>query len=427
MPSHEKASKESQHLCQGLVEELQKILPDVSKSELKDTCALYVPGKNRFAYVYHRSEGGLIRVYFRGVGSILPALRNQLLVQVRPKIEKGWDKEFPHFMEIDNLELLPEVAKYILENAYPLSEKKNEVKKQGSSNPLTQALDVGEVSVEVVTELQQVAENIAELERGRSASSAASAKEYRALIKRGTCFVPYVSEEGLAFAPSRFVGYKGNKLTTHVNNPNRDGRVTNAALNKIFGSQPHADASFEHRYLAFCAQVGVQPSQAGAFGVFRKYWVTPESIEILELDATTEITQDPRITETEKQQLVKARVGQGLFRDQLLSYWGKCCLTGCVLQGVLRASHIKPWRDCSNTERLDVYNGLLLSPNMDALFDKGLISFNDTGEIIISSQLSEPTLKSLGCNSKMRIVLKPEHAKYLSYHRKNQFVCTEER
>ncbi len=275
----------------------------------------------------------------------------------------------------------------------------------------------------IVTELDQVAVNIAELERGRSASSSgASAEEYRALIKRGTCFVPYVSNEGMAFAPSRFLGYIGNKLTTHANNPDRDGRITNAALNKIFGSQPHADASLERRYLAFCAQVGVQPSQSGAFGVARKYWVTLESIDILEADATTEITSDPGITATEKQQLVKARIGQGLFREMSLSYWGKCCLTGCELQGVLRASHIKPWRDCSNSERLDVYNGLLLSPNVDALFDKGLISFEDTGEILISSQLSEAALKALGCNSKMKIALKPEHAKYLSYHRENQFV-----
>lgn len=109
--------------------------------------------------------------------------------------------------------------------------------------------------MDVVTEVEQVAENVAELERGRTASSGTSAEEYRALIKRGTCFVPYVFSEGLAFAPSRFVGYVGNKLATHANNPDRDGRITNAALNKIIGSQPHPDASLERRYLAFCAQV----------------------------------------------------------------------------------------------------------------------------------------------------------------------------
>ena len=228
----------------------------------------------------------------------------------------------------------------------------------------------------VVTEPEQVAENIAELESGRNASS----DEYRALIKHGICFIPYVSNKSLAFAPSRFVGYIGNKLTSHANNQGRDGRITNVALNKIFETMPHPNESLERLYLLFCNEIGVKPSPS--FGVTRKYWVTSESIDILESNAMAEIARDPYITETEKQQLVKARIGQGLFRKQLLSYWSKCCLTGCGIQGVLRASHIKPWRDCSNSERLDVYNGLLLSPNMDTLFDKGLISFEDRKSVV---------------------------------------------
>lgn len=275
--------------------------------------------------------------------------------------------------------------------------------------------------MKLVTEISQVAENIAELERGRSASDEASAEEYRSLIKRGTCFVPYASSEGLSFAPSRFVGYVENKLATHANNPDRDGRITNSALNKVFGSQPHSDASLEDRYLTFCARVGIQPAKSGAFGVARKYWVTSEAIDILEAYAATEISCDPSITATEKQQLVKARIGQGQFREQLLSYWGKCSLTGCEVQGVLRASHIKPWRVCTNKERLDVFNGLLLSPNMDVLFDKGLISFENSGSIRISSQLTEDAMKTLGCNLDMRISMRPEHAKYMAYHRENQF------
>lgn len=272
-----------------------------------------------------------------------------------------------------------------------------------------------------VTTLEQVKENIAELERGRSASGE-SAAEYRALIRRGTCFVPYISNQGLAFAPSRFIGYVGNKLETHKDNSDRDGGVTNATISNILEMKPRSDLSFERHYFLFCAQVGVQPSQAGSFGAARKYWITPEALEVIELEATAEIARDYKIPETEKQQLVKARIGQGLFREQLLSYWKKCCLSGCELQNILRASHIKPWRVCSNAERLDVYNGLLLSPNMDTLFDKGLISFQDTGEIMISSLLSNATLKSLGCNSSMRIATRRQHAMYLVYHRENQFV-----
>ena len=88
---------------------------------------------------------------------------------------------------------------------------------------------------------------------------------------------------------------------------------------------------------------------------------------------------------TEAEALVKARVGQGKFRNNLIEYWKGCSVTNCKYITILIASHIKPWKDSSNKERLDVYNGLLLLPNIDKLFDKGYISFRDTGKIMISS------------------------------------------
>lgn len=276
--------------------------------------------------------------------------------------------------------------------------------------------------MDIVSELHQVLENIKELERGRAVRVGADAEEYRALVRRGICFVPYLSDEGLAFAPSRFVGYVGNKLSAHADNLDRDGRITNAALNRIFGSRPRSDASLERQYLAFCRHVNIQPSEGGAFGGARKYWVTSEAMDFLDANAIEEISRDPKITDTEKQQLVKARIGQGLFRERLLSYWKVCCLTGCDLQKILRASHIKPWRDCSHFERLDVHNGLLLAPNVDALFDSGLISFESSGKIVVSSQVSEAALMALGCNSEMKIPLTPKHLGYLAYHRERRFM-----
>lgn len=81
--------------------------------------------------------------------------------------------------------------------------------------------------------------------------------------------------------------------------------------------------------------------------------------------------QMPKTTEAER--LVVQRVGQDLFRSALLDFWGgKCCVTGLALPQLLRASHIRPWSACETDEqRLDVFNGLLLSPNLDALFDGG--------------------------------------------------------
>lgn len=128
------------------------------------------------------------------------------------------------------------------------------------------------------------------------------------------------------------------------------------------------------------------------------------------------------LQETTRQAIVQSRIGQGQFRASLVQYWQGCSVTGCKQIELLRASHIKPWRDSSNTERLDVYNGLLLLPNLDACFDSGLISFDDNGEIIISSKLSETTLKQLGINSHMKLLrVEQSHKVFLIYHRQNVF------
>lgn len=87
----------------------------------------------------------------------------------------------------------------------------------------------------------------------------------------------------------------------------------------------------------------------------------------------------PQTTEAER--LVVQRVGQNIFRDRLINYWqSKCPLTGITDRALLRASHIIPWKDCSSdAERLDVHNGFLLSALWDAAFDRGLITFDDSG------------------------------------------------
>lgn len=124
MPTHKNASTESQSLCENLLEEIRKFLPMATRSESKDTCAIFVPGRNRFAYVYHRSKGGFIRCYFRGDVSVKPSFQSGITVNIRPKVEKGWDKEFPYFVEIDDHHSLSRVAHILYTNAYPLSEKK---------------------------------------------------------------------------------------------------------------------------------------------------------------------------------------------------------------------------------------------------------------------------------------------------------------
>lgn len=123
---------------------------------------------------------------------------------------------------------------------------------------------------------------------------------------------------------------------------------------------------------------------------------------------------------TEVERMVRQRIGQNSFRNAMLNYWGgSCAVTGIAVSEVLRASHAKPWVDCTNdTERLDVFNGFLLSANLDALFDRCLITFDDMGKIIISPRLSQDQCDTLGLSPNLCLRwIANEHLFYLQYHR----------
>lgn len=125
-------------------------------------------------------------------------------------------------------------------------------------------------------------------------------------------------------------------------------------------------------------------------------------------------------TKTEREGLTTSRVGQGWYRTRLLYKWDyKCAVTNFDFSNVLIASHIVPWRNSSDQERLDIENGIILSPNLDAFFDKHLISFDDNRKIIFSNLISERDLDSLGINPKMKLreITKGMHD-YLERHRK---------
>ena len=127
---------------------------------------------------------------------------------------------------------------------------------------------------------------------------------------------------------------------------------------------------------------------------------------------------------TEAERLVVVRVGQNVFRDALVEYWeGSCAVIGLETVTLLRASHCKPWADCeSDAERLDVFNGFLLSPNLDAAFDGGWITFDDDGRIRISSQLKLPAYALMGLSPELRLrKIEPAHQGYLGYHRQHVY------
>lgn len=113
-----------------------------------------------------------------------------------------------------------------------------------------------------------------------------------------------------------------------------------------------------------------------------------------------------------------SRVGQGEYRQALLDkFEGKCAVTQLGIEEVLIASHIVPWRDSNDLERLDPDNGILLSPNYDALFDKHLISFEDSGEIIVSPMIKPNQLSLLGISTEAKISVAELMKPYLARHR----------
>lgn len=126
---------------------------------------------------------------------------------------------------------------------------------------------------------------------------------------------------------------------------------------------------------------------------------------------------------TEQESTTKSRIGQMQFRNGLLAYWdGGCAVTGVHNKDLLHASHIKPWKDSDDSERLDKYNGFLLSPDLDALFDCGLITFDDNREMRISPTIEKSELKKLGVDDKMRLrQIEDKHKAYLKYHRDHIF------
>lgn len=131
-------------------------------------------------------------------------------------------------------------------------------------------------------------------------------------------------------------------------------------------------------------------------------------------------------TTTEALRLTKQRVGQDLYRKALMDYWGgACAVSGLYIPELLRASHAKPWADCaSDAERLDVFNGFLLSAQLDALFDSGLITFDDEGALQPSPRLNPFHRVLLGLAEDPPLQLRwisPQHLPYLAWHRQHVF------
>ncbi|WP_134201306.1 HNH endonuclease signature motif containing protein [uncultured Algoriphagus sp.] len=128
---------------------------------------------------------------------------------------------------------------------------------------------------------------------------------------------------------------------------------------------------------------------------------------------------DSKLTPTEKESIILSRRGQGSFRENIIKIWKKCVISGYNDPRLLIASHIKPWNICENHERINRFNGLLLLPTYDKLFDLGFIGFNNSGKIQISNQLKNPEILQIRKNIKIKII--EEQIKFLEYHMENVY------
>lgn len=159
---------------------------------------------------------------------------------------------------------------------------------------------------------------------------------------------------------------------------------------------------------------------SNALKQFRYFTLDSEEDTREEQQIVHEIAQEQFLTETEKETIIKARVGQGKYRKKLLDkYDGKCIVTGISQNKLLIASHIKPWAICNNDERVDVENGLILCANMDRLFDSGLITFRADGKMFVSSFVNEDNKKRLNISNDIEVNLNASKRllDYLEYHR----------
>ena len=148
--------------------------------------------------------------------------------------------------------------------------------------------------------------------------------------------------------------------------------------------------------------------------------------EFSEEDQVVDIKNNPSLTSTQRESIIKARKGQGEFRDKLLNECPFCPITLVNDERLLIASHIKPWAapNITNEERVDPKNGIPLTPTYDKLFDRGFISFTDDKKMMVSPWLSPMNQKRLSIydgKSVPHLPLDSKRKKYLAYHRDNIF------
>lgn len=242
----------------------------------------------------------------------------------------------------------------------------------------------------------------------------------------------YYFDDLKLFAPCKFIGYRRTTLNSYIGAGH--GSYTRNRLKRWFTIVPRPSKEFDRlsRALAtFCENndKSLNKSVTQTHGAI--YVLKPEfryaslsARKQSDISTSRRKSQKPSFRNmegqpSERDQTAAARIGQDVFRNKLLRRWkGACAISGCKNRKLLRASHIVPWRDCSDNDRFSPDNGLPLMPHLDAAFDTGLFSFDDNGRIIISSTLSARDRRLLGISRSTRITIRKGNVPYLQKHRK---------
>jgi putative restriction endonuclease len=148
--------------------------------------------------------------------------------------------------------------------------------------------------------------------------------------------------------------------------------------------------------------------------------IANDDLDVWEHRLEEQVQTDSSVQETDREAIIRARCGQGLFKQRVMLIEQRCRITGVNNLTHLIASHCKPWRDSTNEERLNGENGLLLTPSVDHLFDRGFIGFENSGELIISPVAHRPSLQKMGIETERRVnvgLFTEGQKHFLDFHR----------
>lgn len=241
--------------------------------------------------------------------------------------------------------------------------------------------------------------------------------------------------EGRLVAPPAFLDVSDWRHADALFYPHfHDGRELRSFQNSLMAARHAFDDHLTARPRGWRMKGGNPAEPQGLFAATLSAWKDRSDEELRDAvlhilarnPAEPELVQDLQdilnSSATMKTALVQARIGQGAYRADLMKAWhDRCAVTGCAIPEMLRASHVKPWRVSNNAERLDSQNGLILSAHLDALFDRNLITFDETGAMMVAGAIKTTGKDVWGLGMPLSAKPMGRLSDYLRYHRDNLF------